>query len=58
MAYESTWLSELDNEDINFIKKFILASGSLKGNRKNIRCFISDRSFAIGSPYTKDQTCR
>ncbi len=30
MAYESTWLSELDTEDINFIKKFILASGSLK----------------------------
>lgn len=29
-AYESTWLSELDTEDINFIKKFILASGSLK----------------------------
>ena len=30
MAYESTWLSELDMEDINFIKKFMLASGSLK----------------------------
>ena len=30
MAYESTWISELDAEDINFIKKFILASGSLK----------------------------
>ena len=30
MAYESTWLSDLDTEDINFIKKFILASGSLK----------------------------
>ncbi len=30
MAFESTWLSELDTEDINFIKKFILASGSLK----------------------------
>ena len=30
MAYEPTWLSELDTEDINFIKKFILASGSLK----------------------------
>jgi hypothetical protein len=30
MAYESSWLSELDVEDINFIKKFILASGSLK----------------------------
>ena len=30
MAYESTWLSELDTEDVNFIKKFILASGSLK----------------------------
>lgn len=30
MACESTWLSELDGEDINFIKKFILASGSLK----------------------------
>ncbi len=24
------WLSELDDEDINFIKRFILASGSLK----------------------------
>ena len=30
MSYESNWLSELDMEDINFIKKFILASGSLK----------------------------
>lgn len=30
MAYEATWLSDLDTEDINFIKKFILASGSLK----------------------------
>ena len=30
MAYESTWLADLDTEDINFIKKFILASGSLK----------------------------
>ena len=30
MTYESTWLSDLDTEDINFIKKFILASGSLK----------------------------
>ncbi len=30
MAYESTWLADLDAEDINFIKKFILASGSLK----------------------------
>jgi hypothetical protein len=30
MDYESTWLSDLDTEDINFIKKFILASGSLK----------------------------
>lgn len=24
------WLAELDDEDINFIKRFILASGSLK----------------------------
>ncbi len=30
MPYENTWISELDAEDINFIKKFILASGSLK----------------------------
>ncbi|MEX1376207.1 MAG: DUF2089 family protein [Eubacteriales bacterium] len=30
MAYENSWLAELDTEDINFIKKFILASGSLK----------------------------
>ncbi len=30
MAYETTWLSDLDSEDINFIKKFILSSGSLK----------------------------
>ena len=30
MAYEQNWLSELDTQDINFIKKFILASGSLK----------------------------
>jgi len=30
MAYEPNWLSDLDAEDINFIKKFILASGSLK----------------------------
>lgn len=30
MSYESSWLSELDTEDINFIKKFILSSGSLK----------------------------
>ena len=30
MSYEPTWLSELDTEDINFIKRFILASGSLK----------------------------
>lgn len=30
MAYEAAWLSDLDSEDINFIKKFILASGSLK----------------------------
>jgi len=30
MSYKSSWLSELDTEDINFIKKFILASGSLK----------------------------
>ena len=30
MSYEQSWLSELDTEDINFIKKFILASGSLK----------------------------
>ncbi len=30
MAYENTWLSDLDTEDINFVKKFILASGSLK----------------------------
>lgn len=30
MAYEAAWLSDLDAEDINFIKKFILASGSLK----------------------------
>lgn len=25
-----SWLEQLDDEDINFIKKFILASGSLK----------------------------
>lgn len=24
------WMSELDNEDVSFIKKFILTSGSLK----------------------------
>ena len=30
MSYEPHWLSEFDTEDINFIKKFILASGSLK----------------------------
>ena len=24
------WLSNLDDEDINFIKKFLMASGSLK----------------------------
>ncbi|MEZ4627112.1 MAG: DUF2089 family protein [Eubacteriales bacterium] len=30
MAYESNWITELDAEDSNFIKKFILASGSLK----------------------------
>lgn len=30
MAYEANWISELDAEDINFIKKFVLASGSLK----------------------------
>ncbi len=30
MAYEDTWLSELDVEDIHFIKKFVLSSGSLK----------------------------
>ena len=30
MAYETTWLSDLSDEDINFIKKFILSSGSLK----------------------------
>ncbi|MFH1880301.1 MAG: DUF2089 family protein [Bacillota bacterium] len=30
MAYETTWLSDLNMEDVNFIKKFILASGSLK----------------------------
>ena len=29
-TYESTWLTQLDPEDINFIKKFIIASGSLK----------------------------
>jgi len=26
----SSWLAKLENEDINFIKNFILASGSLK----------------------------
>ena len=30
MVYENTWLSELDVEDIHFIKKFVLSSGSLK----------------------------
>ncbi|MBN2880321.1 MAG: DUF2089 family protein [Clostridia bacterium] len=30
MAFENTWIAELDSEDINFIKRFILASGSLK----------------------------
>ena len=30
MTFEPNWISELDTEDINFIKKFILASGSLK----------------------------
>ena len=30
MTYEPNWISDLDTEDINFIKKFILASGSLK----------------------------
>ena len=30
MSFEPNWMSELDTEDINFIKKFILASGSLK----------------------------
>lgn len=30
MGYEQNWLAALDTEDINFIKKFILASGSLK----------------------------
>lgn len=28
--YQTSWLSELEAEDIQFIKKFILASGSLK----------------------------
>ncbi len=28
--YPASWLSELDPEDITFIKKFILTSGSLK----------------------------
>ncbi len=30
MSFETNWMSELDTEDVNFIKKFILASGSLK----------------------------
>ena len=30
MSFENNWMSELDTEDMNFIKKFILASGSLK----------------------------
>lgn len=30
MSIEPNWISELDPEDLNFIKKFILASGSLK----------------------------
>ncbi len=30
MPYEPNWITELDAEDTNFIKKFILASGSLK----------------------------
>ena len=30
MTYGSAWLSDLDTEDLNFIKKFVLASGSLK----------------------------
>ncbi len=30
MTYAMTWMSDLDAEDLNFIKKFILASGSLK----------------------------
>lgn len=30
MAYEAAWLAALDMEDVNFIKKFMLASGSLK----------------------------
>ena len=29
------WLIELENEDLNFIKKFILASGSLKDIAKH-----------------------
>ena len=28
--YQTSWLSELETEDIQFIKRFILASGSLK----------------------------
>ena len=30
MSYEPSWMDELDTQDINFVKKFILASGSLK----------------------------
>ena len=30
MSYEPSWMDELDTQDINFIKKFILSSGSLK----------------------------
>lgn len=29
-AYVPDWMSKLDEEDFNFIKKFVLASGSLK----------------------------
>ncbi len=30
MAYEQNWLNNLNAEDISFIKRFIMASGSLK----------------------------
>ena len=51
------WLSELDAQDINFIKKFILASGSLKEVAKLYRCFVSYSSASAGSSYTKNSAC-
>ena len=51
MAYQAAWLSDLNTEDIHFVKKFMLASGSLKEVAEAYRVSYPTVRLRLARPY-------